>query len=107
MAWILLVIGIFFSVGATLSLRASAGFSRFFFIIVTIAGYVIAIIFFGFSVRSLPLGLVYAIWSSTGIVLVAICSYFIFGDKFSPTSIFGIVLILIGVVIVRLAIVTA
>lgn len=107
MAWILLAAGIFFSVGATLSLRASDGFSRLLYIIVTITCYVFAIIFFGFSVKFLPVGLVYAIWSSTGIALVAISSYFIFGDRLSLAAFFGIGLILIGVVMVRIGIATS
>lgn len=107
MAWILLVIAIGVEVGATLSLRASDGFSRLPFTIITITGYVIAIILMGFIVKSLPVGLVYAIWASTGIALVALGSYIVFGDTLPPTAVFGIALIITGVVIVRFSVSTA
>ena len=107
MAWILLVIAICVEVGATLSLRASDGFSRLPYTIVTITGYVIAIILMGFIVKSLPVGLVYAIWASTGIALVAVSSYIVFGDTLPPAAIFGIALIITGVVILRLSMSTS
>jgi small multidrug resistance pump len=103
LAWILLVIAISVEVGATFSLRASDGFSRLPYTITTLMGYAIAISLMAIIVKSLPVGLVYAIWASSGIALVAIGSYIIFGDALPPMAILGIALIITGVVVLRLS----
>ena len=107
MAWFLLVIAICVEVGATLSLRASDGFSRLHYTITTLVGYVIAITLMAIIVKSLPVGTVYAIWASSGIALVAVGSYIIFGDALPPMAILGIALIIMGVVVVRLSLSSA
>ena len=103
LAWILLVMAIGVEVGATLSLRASDGFSRLPYTITSIVGYVIAISLMAIIVKSLPVGTVYAVWASSGIALVAIGSHFVFGDALPPMAILGIAIIIAGVVIVRLS----
>ncbi|WP_448757745.1 DMT family transporter, partial [Aggregatibacter sp.] len=59
--------------------------------------YLVSIVF-----RSLPVGLVYAVWSGVGIILTAIVAYFAFGQKLDMPAMVGIALIISGVLVINL-----
>lgn len=54
------------------------------------------------SLRSLPLGIAYAIWSALGIVLVALIGFFVFGQRLDLPAVIGLALIVLGVLVVNL-----
>jgi len=67
-----------------------------------VLGYTSAFYFVSLTLDTIPVGIVYAIWSGVGIALVAIISVTILGQKLDAGAVVGIVLILAGVVVLRL-----
>ncbi|WP_170922500.1 DMT family transporter [Vibrio harveyi] len=97
-----LSIAIVCEVIATSSIPKTEQFTKLMPSTVVIIGYGIAFFLLSVTVKSMPVGLVYAIWSGAGIVLVAAVGYFLYGQKLDLAAIVGIGFILTGVVIVNL-----
>lgn len=97
-----LSIAIVCEVIATSSIPKTEQFTKLMPSTVVIIGYGIAFFLLSVTVKSMPVGLVYAIWSGAGIVLVAAVGYFLYGQKLDLTAIVGIGFILTGVMIVNL-----
>jgi small multidrug resistance pump len=93
---------IFFEVIATTALKSSEEFSRFWPSVVVFFGYGIAIYLMTLSLRTMPIGVVYALWSGLGIVLVSILSYFYHKQTLDWPAIIGIGLIVSGVLVIHL-----
>ncbi|HIE6420675.1 TPA: DMT family transporter [Serratia marcescens] len=87
---------------ATTMLKASEGFTRLWPSLLVVLGYGVA--FWGLSmvVKSMPLGIVYAIWSGMGIVLVSIAAVFVYQQKLDWPAIVGMGLIIAGVLVINL-----
>jgi small multidrug resistance pump len=100
MAWLLLIAAIATEVAGTLALRGSNGFTVLLPSAVTVVGYVVSFILLAMVLKTLPVGIVYAIWSAVGIALVAVLGKLIFNDPVPPLAIFGMVLIVGGVALV-------
>lgn len=100
MAWVMLGGAIATEVVSTLALRGSDGFSRLVPSIITVVGYVVSFILLALVLKSLPVGIVYAVWSAVGIALVAVLGKIIFDDPVPPIAIVGMVLIVGGVILV-------
>jgi len=100
MPWILLVVAIATEVIGTLALRASNGFTQLVPAAVTVVMYLVSIVLLALVLKTLPVGIVYAIWSAVGIALVAILGRVIFGDPVPPLAAVGMVLIVGGVALV-------
>ncbi|MET2955934.1 SMR family transporter [Vibrio harveyi] len=97
-----LSIAIVCEVIATSSIPKTEQFTKLMPSTVVIIGYGIAFFLLSVTVKSIPVGLVYAIWSGAGIVLVAAVGYFLYGQKLDLAAIVGIGFILTGVMIVNL-----
>ncbi|CAI0711220.1 Methyl viologen resistance protein C [Serratia quinivorans] len=97
-----LAMAIVAEVVATTMLKASEGFTRLWPSLVVVVGYAVA--FWGLSmvVKTMPLGIVYAIWSGMGIVLVSIAAVFVYQQKLDLPAIFGMGLIIAGVLVINL-----
>ena len=102
MKWLYLFTAIVGEVVATLSLKASDGFSKLIPSIITIIGYGITFYFLSLALKELPMSIVYAIWAGFGIVLVSFIGVFIFKQNLDIPGIIGISLILVGAVIINL-----
>ena len=100
MPWFLLVVAIATEVVGTLALRASNGFTQVVPAVITVVTYLISIVLLALVLKTLPVGIVYAIWSAVGIALVAILGRVIFGDPVPPIAAVGMVLIVGGVALV-------
>ena len=98
--WVLLVAAIATEVAGTLALRGSNGFTILVPSAITVAGYVASFVLLAMVLKTLPVGIVYAIWSAVGIALVAVLGKLIFNDPVPPLAIFGMVLIVGGVALV-------
>ncbi|MGO2370663.1 MAG: SMR family transporter [Serratia sp. (in: enterobacteria)] len=87
---------------ATTMLKASEGFTRLWPSLVVVIGYGVA--FWGLSmvVKTMPLGIVYAIWSGMGIVLVSIAAVFVYQQKLDLPAVLGMGLIIAGVLVINL-----
>src|SRR5581483_5325482 len=101
-AWVLLYTAIMFEVIATSSLNASQGCSKIGPTIISIIGYGCTFYLFAQTLRTIPIGVAYAIWSGVGIVLITIIGWVVFSQKLNLISFFGIALILAGAIILNL-----
>ncbi|MDQ4039948.1 MAG: SMR family transporter [Actinomycetota bacterium] len=99
MGYLFLAGAIASEVVATLSLRASEGFSKLGFAAVVVVGYVVAFVLLSFTLtRGVPLGVAYGIWAAVGVAAVAVLSIPLFGEGLSPIQVGGLVLVVLGVV---------
>lgn len=100
--FIYLAIAIVAEVIATTLLKASAGFTRLIPSIFVFLGYSLS--FWGLSqvVKVIPLGIAYAIWSGSGIVIVSIAAVFLYQQKLDWAAILGMGLIIAGVLVINL-----
>lgn len=89
-----LAIAIFSEVIGTLSLKASEGFSRLGPSIVVVVAYGLAFYFLSLTLKTIPVGVAYAIWSGVGVTLVALIGWLVFGQKLDLPAIVGMGLII-------------
>lgn len=101
-AYVFLAIAIVAEVIATSALKASEGFTRLGPSIVVLIGYGIAFYCLSLTLRTLPVGIAYAIWSGAGIVLVSLIGWVLYGQKLDLWALVGIGFIIAGVLIVNL-----
>lgn len=102
MAWVLLSIAIFTEIVGTLSLKASEGLSKLWPSIGVLIGYATAFTLMAMSLKKLDVGVTYAIWSGVGIVGAAIGGVIFFDQNLSKMTIFGMGIIIAGVVVMNL-----
>lgn len=100
--WLLLFISIAFEIAATSFLKLSDGFTRLLPTALSMALYGVSFYCVSIVFRSLPVGLVYAIWSGVGIVLTALVAYLAFGQKIDAAGLTGMALIVTGVLVINL-----
>jgi len=101
MAYIYLALAIIAEVTATSSLKASAEFTRLFPSIIVVIGYGTSFYFMTLVLRSLPIGITYAIWSGLGIVLVSVVGVVIYKEILDIYAVIGMLLIISGVVVIH------
>ncbi len=100
--WIFLSVAIVSEVAATSALKASDGFSRPWPSLVVVAGYVVAFYFLSLTLKTVPVGVAYAIWSGVGVALIALIGWFFFGQALDMPAIIGLLLIVAGVMVLNL-----
>lgn len=96
-----LVIAILSEVIATLALKPSEGFTKLGPSLIVVAGYAIACYFLSLALKTMSVGIVYAIWSGLATVLLALFAYFVFKQKLDVPAIVGLFLIVVGVVVIN------
>ena len=101
MAYLYLAIAILAEVIGTSALKASKEFTNFLPSLVVVVGYGIAFYFMSLALRTIPIGVTYAIWSGIGIVLIAIAGIFIYKEIPDIPAIIGMGLIILGVVVIH------
>ena len=101
MNWLYLTIAILSEVVATSALKASAGFTRLYPSIQVVGGYALAFYFLSLTLRVIPVGIAYAIWSGVGVVLVCLLGWLVYGQKLDVAAGIGIALIVAGVVVLN------
>lgn len=100
--WLLLAIAIVSEVLATSALKSSEGFTRLLPSLIVVAGYGSAFYFLSLALKSIPVGVAYAVWAGLGIVLITVIAWLLYGQKLDAGAIVGIALILSGVVVLNL-----
>ncbi|HEX2316127.1 MAG TPA: SMR family transporter [Thermomonospora sp.] len=102
MPYVLLGLAIAAEVTATLSLRASEGFSRWGPSAIVVAGYVVSFVLLAKALTSLNVGPVYAIWSALGTVGAFAGGVMLFDEPVRPVALIGAAIIVVGVVVMNL-----
>ncbi|WP_337997240.1 multidrug efflux SMR transporter [Oleispirillum naphthae] len=98
LAHLYLALAIVCEVAGTACLKLTHGFTRPLPSLLVAAGYVAAVYFMTLSIRSLPVGFVYAVWAGVGIVVIALLGVVFYGEPVDLPGIAGIALIVSGVV---------
>ncbi|WP_250464732.1 multidrug efflux SMR transporter [Caballeronia sp. GAFFF2] len=100
-AYVLLAIAIVAEVVATSALRASDGFTRALPATIVVIGYGLSFYLLSLTLRTLPVGLVYAVWSGAGIVLITLVATFFFKQTPDIPAMLGMGLIVAGVIVLN------
>ncbi len=101
MKWVYLLLAIVPEVVATSALKSSESFSRLWPSVLTVVGYGVAFYLLSLTLRELPVGIAYAIWSGVGIVLVSLAAVVLFGQKLDLPALIGMGLIVAGVIVIN------
>ncbi|ARC38020.1 QacE family quaternary ammonium compound efflux SMR transporter [Paracoccus yeei] len=102
LTYTMLTVAIALEVVGTTFLQRSEQFTRLFPTLMTAICYGAAFYFLSLTLRTIPLGIAYAIWSALGIVLVSLIGLVVFGQKLDLPAVIGLGLIVAGVVVVNL-----
>ena len=100
--WLFLAIAIISEVVATSALKSSEGFTRLAPSALVVVGYLLAFYFLSLTLKVIPVGIAYAIWAGTGIVLIALVGWWLYGQKLDLPAILGMAMILGGVAVINL-----
>ena len=101
MKWVYLLLAIVSEVVATSALKSSESFSRLWPSVLTGVGYGVAFYLLSLTLREMPVGIAYAIWSGVGIVLVSLAAVVLFGQKLDLPALIGMGLIVAGVIVIN------
>ncbi len=86
----------------TTALQASQQFTRLLPSVLVVVAYGVSFYLLGLTLKFMPVGIVYAIWSGLGIVLIALIGYVVFGQKLDWPAALGLAMILSGILIIHL-----
>jgi small multidrug resistance pump len=101
MHFLYLSIAIVAEVAATTALKASDSFTRPGPLAITAIGYAIAFYFLALTLKTVPVGVAYAIWSGLGIVLISSMGYILFRQALDTPALIGMALIIAGVIVIN------
>ena len=103
MSYVYLTLAIVSEIAATSLLKLSQGFSKMLFGILALVLYGLCFFCLSLSLKDLQLNLAYAIWSGIGLVGTTVLSILFFHEKVTLTSLLGIALVIVGLVILNLS----
>ena len=101
MNYVYLAVAIISEVIGTTAMKQSDGFTKLVPSIVTAVSYLIAFIFLSQTLKTIPTGVAYAVWSGAGIVLIATSAAVFQGQKLDAPAIIGMGLIICGVIVMN------
>ncbi len=101
-AYLILLLAVFAETVGTTALQASQQFSRFWPSVLVVVSYGVAFYLLGLTLKHMPVGIVYAIWSGLGIFFIAIIGFVVFGQKLDLWAVLGLGMILAGILIIHL-----
>ncbi|RFP77759.1 QacE family quaternary ammonium compound efflux SMR transporter [Hydrogenophaga borbori] len=101
-AYLYLGIAIVAEVAATTALKSSAGFSRLWPSVAVVVGYAVAFYFLALTLKTLPTGIAYAIWSGVGIVLISLLGWLVHRQTLDLPALLGMGLVMAGVLVINL-----
>ncbi len=99
--WLYLSVAIVAEVIGTSFLKSSEGFTRLGPSLVVVVSYILAFYFLALTLKTLPVGVAYAVWAGAGVALIALAGYLFFGQTLDLPAIFGIGLIVAGVMVIN------
>lgn len=100
-AWFQLLLAIVAEVVATSALKASHGFTRPWPSVVVVLGYSVSFYCLSLVLKTIPVGITYAVWSGLGIVLITLAAWWLYGQTIDTAGLVGMGLILAGVVVLN------
>lgn len=100
-SWIYLLVAIVAEMVGTSGLKASDSFSKLWPSLLTIVAYGASFFFLSLTLRTIPVGIAYAVWGGVGIVLITLVGWLYFGQRLDAPAIMGMLLIVSGVVVLN------
>jgi small multidrug resistance pump len=98
----MLVVAIAFEVAGTVALKFTSGFTRWVPTTIVVIGYAVSFTLLAQVVKTLPISLVYAVWSGVGTATVAAIGFTLLGEPVSVLKVIGVALVIAGVVALNL-----
>ncbi|MFG1180253.1 DMT family transporter [Xanthobacter versatilis] len=102
MSYLFLIIAIVAEVIATSALKATESFTRPGPSVLVVVGYAAAFFCLSLTLKTMPVGIAYAIWSGVGIVLVTAIAWLWYGQRLDLPALIGLGLIIAGVMVINL-----
>jgi small multidrug resistance pump len=103
MSYFYLALAIVAEVIGTSALKAAEGFTRPWPSLAVVVGYGVAFYFLSLALKTIPVGIAYAVWSGMGVVLITLIGWWVFKQTLDAAAMLGIGLIVAGVVVIQLA----
>ena len=97
-----LALAIVAEVVATSALQASAGFTRLWPSVLVVLGYGVAFYCLSITLKTVPMGVAYALWSGLGIVLITASGWVLYRQRVDTAALLGMALIVAGVAVIQL-----
>ena len=101
MHWLYLALAIVAEVVATSALKAAEGFTLPWRVLFVVLGYGVAFYFLSLTLKVVPVGVAYAIWSGVGTALIAVIGWVVFGQTLDVAALIGLALIVAGVAVLQ------
>jgi len=101
-SWVFLLVAIVSEVIGTTALKQSDSFTRLIPTVICAISFASAFYFLSLTLRTIPVGIAYAVWSGLGVVLIALIGWKVFGQALDWPAVVGIILILSGVLVMNL-----
>lgn len=102
MPYLALLLAIVTETIGTTALQASQQFTRLWPSVLVVIAYGASFWFMAVALKYMPVGIVYAIWSGLGIVLIAAIGYLVFRQTLDAPAVLGMALIIAGIIVIQL-----
>ena len=103
MAYVYLLIAIGSEVAGTSLLKSTDGFTRLWPTVGCLAGYVVSFVALSQTVKDIPVGVAYAMWSALGTAAIVAISVTFLGETLNVTKVLGLIMVVGGVVLLNLS----
>ncbi len=100
--YLTLVLAVVLETIGTSALQASHQFTRLVPTLIMIIAYLVSMYLLALTLKVIPVGVAYALWSGFGIVCIAIIGFFVFHQRLDTPAVLGIGLILTGILVINL-----
>ena len=97
----ILFLAILSEVIATSALKFSEGFTKLVPSVVVVIGYGLSFYLLSITLKTLPIGVAYAIWSGVGLILTVLAGILLWQEKLDWARVTGIVLIIVGIIFIN------
>lgn len=100
--YLILALAVMFETVGTTALKASEQFTKLGPSIVVVLAYAVSFYLLSITLRTMSVGIVYALWSGLGIVMIASIGWAVFGQKLDLAAIAGLIMIIGGIAVIHL-----
>ncbi|MGJ5619224.1 SMR family transporter [Sulfitobacter sp. MF3-043] len=101
-AYLILALAVLAETIGTTALQASQQFTRLLPSILVVLAYAVSFYLLSMTLKVMPVGVVYALWSGLGIILIAIIGFAVFGQRLDLPALLGLALIICGIAVIHL-----
>ncbi len=102
MHYIYLLLAVAAETIGTSALQSSQQFTRLWPSVLVVVAYAISFYLLSMTLKFMPVGVVYALWSGLGIVFIALIGFWVFGQRLDWPAVLGLLLIVAGIVVIQM-----